>query len=339
MKKILLALVVLIIAGSAVYFISSKTSSNPGSPSPASVETPADNAVVWKPAGSNPYMLLKNVKFRYTDDVFVNIHDLLGQSEPNKPNKYVDMNDVTTFTIHVLSAQCSLVPEVMGTLFNKYVLNYEGAPLKDMKISIVETEIDGQKVPMLKTSGKMKMVVWVPFEMISRIGVDKATNCMTIDAEKVSSMGFPYLKKIMDVSPIKLENLLSIAPGRGLFIKGNTLYVEAVNITPPPKMRGNILDVKINAKNNCVDLKIGDVNAPKVEYTLLVPDAKNYMYIFKGDVIFGKNLSSDGRLQLIDTDPSDYLDYYLRKYLKQMEKGVIHMKEDASLVVDIGDYE
>lgn len=339
MKKILLALVVLIIAGSAFFLISSKPSSSPGSNNPAQVETPADNAVVWKPAGSNPYMLLKNVKFRYTDDVFVNIHDLLGESEPNKPNKYVDMNDVTSFTIHVLSAQCSLVPKVMETLFNKYVLNYEGAPLKDMKISIVETDVNGQKVPMLKTSGKMKMVVWVPFEMISRIGIDKATNCMTIDAEKVSSMGFPYLKNIMDVSPIKLENLLSIAPGRGLFIKGNTLYVEAVNITPPPKMRGNILDAKINAKNNCVDLKLGDVNAPKVEYSLLVPDAKNYMYIFKGDVIFGKNLSSDGRLQLVDTDPSDYLDYYLRKYLKQMEKGVIHMREDASLVVDIGDYE
>lgn len=338
MKKILLAFVVLIVAGSVFYFVSIKPCSSASIKNPVPVEKPADNAVVWKLAGSNPYMLLKNVKFRYTEDVFVNIQDLLGESEPNKPNKYVDMNDVTSFTIHVLRAQCSLVPEVMEILFNKHVLNYKGAPLKDMKISIVETEVDGQKVPMLKTRGKMKMVMWVPFEMISRIGVDKATNCMTIDAEKVSSMGFPYLKKIMDVSPIKLENLLSIAPGRGLFIKRNTLYVEAVNITPPPKMRGTILDAKINAKNNCVDLKLGDVNAPNVEYSLLVPDAKNYMYIFKGDVIFGKNLSSDGRLQLIDTDPSDYLDYYLRKYLKQMEKGVIHMREDASLVVDIGDY-
>lgn len=338
MKKILLALVVLITAGSAFFLISSKPSSNPGSNNPVSVEKPADNAVVWKPAGSNPYMLLKNVKFRYTEDVFVNIHDLLGESEPNKPNKYVDMNDVTSFTIHVLSAQCSLVPEVMDNLFNNYVFNYEGSPLKDVKNSIIETEVNGQKVAKLKVSGMMKMGVWIPFEMISRCGLDKSTNSMTIETEKIKSMGFPYVKNLMDVSPIKLENLMSIKPGRGLFIKGNTLHVEAVNITPPPKMRGTILEAKLNAKNNCVDLKIGDVNAPKVEYSLLVPDAKNYMYIFKGDVIFGKNLSSDGRLQLIDTDPSDYLDYYLRKYLKQMEKGVIHMREDASLVVDIGDY-
>ena len=101
---------------------------------------------------------------------------MLSITEKIKPYPYVDMNNDQSFSLKIISGHCSLEPPVMETLFNKHVLNYKGAPLKDLKLSTVEMDIDGQKVPMLKTSGMMKLVVWLPFEMIARVGVDKPTN-------------------------------------------------------------------------------------------------------------------------------------------------------------------
>jgi hypothetical protein len=54
----------------------------------------------------------------------------------------------------------------METLFSKFVLNYDGAPLKDIKMSIVEREIDGRKRGVLKTSGLMNRGGWLRCEMI-----------------------------------------------------------------------------------------------------------------------------------------------------------------------------
>lgn len=345
MKKILLACVVIILlAGFSFYVLksgSSKSSAPPAGISQAGAEQAQSvtNAVDWTPSKDNPYMLLKNVKFRFAEDIYFNVHNMLSLTEPDKPYKYVNMNDGKSFIINIITAQCSLDPFVMENLFNNYVLNYEGSPLKKLKIAMAEMDVNGEKIPALKISGMMRMGVWLPFEMTSRVGLEKSTNQMTIEALKIKSVGLPFVKNLMDMSGIKLETLLSIKPGRGLSIVKNTMYVDALNLTPPPKLAGNILDVRVNLKNNCVDLHMGQSKPADVKYTLLVPEAKNYIYIFNGSLIFGKLFSSNGRLQLVDANPSDYFDFYLDKYLLQLSRSDIKMTEDAAMVVNTRDYQ
>jgi OOP family OmpA-OmpF porin len=249
------------------------------------------------------------------------------------------MNNDRSFLIKILEGSVSVEPLVLSTIFRKQILNYEGAPLKDVQVSIVEMDIDGKKVPLLKTTGKMKLVIWSPFEMISTLGVDKATNCMMINAVKISAFGFPVAKIFMDISPIKLEHLISIKPGKGLTFKKNTMYIDTLNIMPPPKQIGKVLDIQINAKTNTLDLKLGEEKPPVIKYTLLDPKAKNYIYIFNGNLIFGKMLSSNGRMQLVDANPSDYLDFYLAKYLLQISRSKVQMTPDAAQIVTMVDYQ
>ncbi len=117
------------------------------------------------------------------------------------------------------------------------------------------------------------------------------------------------------------------------------MYVDALNITPPPKLVGKLLDAKANVSTNSVDLTLGEEKPANVKYTLLVPDAKNFIYIFQGSLIFGKLLALDANLQLVDANPADYLDFYLKKYLLQLSRSAIRMKPDASLIVNIADYQ
>jgi len=332
MKKVVIAGVVIIVLVFSFIGFLHGNNAKPSSPSGAAVSS-------GMPSGADTYMLLKNVKFRFAEDIFINVHHMLSITEKIKPYPYVDMNNDQSFSLKIISGHCSLEPPVMETLFNKHVFNYKGAPLKDLKLSTVEMDIDGQKVPMLKTSGMMKLVVWLPFEMIARVGVDKPTNRMTLEAYKIKSVGLPFVKNLMDMSGVKLSTLLSIEPGRGLSIEKNTMYVDALNITPPPKLVGKLLDAKVNVSTNSVDLTLGEEKPANVKYTLLVPDAKNFIYIFHGSLIFGKLLALDANLQLVDANPADYLDFYLKKYLLQLSRSAIRMKPDASLIVNIADYQ
>jgi outer membrane protein OmpA-like peptidoglycan-associated protein len=108
---------------------------------------------------------------------------------------------------------------------------------------------------------------------------------------------------------------------------------------PPPKQIGKVLDIQINAKTNTLDLKLGEEKPPVIKYTLLDPKAKNYIYIFNGNLIFGKMLSSNGRMQLVDANPSDYLDFYLAKYLLQISRSKVQMTPDAAQIVTMVDYQ
>jgi hypothetical protein len=107
---------------------------------------------------------------------------------------------------------------------------------------------------------------------------------------------------------------------------------------PPPKLSGKLIDVAINIQNKNIDMTFGEDNPPKARYSLLVPRAKNYIYICQGSVIFGKMLASDGRTQLIDSNPSDPFDFYLKKYLFQISRSSIRMTEGSSLIIYMPDY-
>ncbi|MBN1366267.1 MAG: hypothetical protein JW976_15815 [Syntrophaceae bacterium] len=361
MKKLLVCVVVLVVIAFAIfyYFKYMRPAATPSAAGTSIVEQTVKPKVSWIPSTGYPYMVLKNVKFRFQEDIYVNIHNMVSTTETIKPYKYVDMNNVNSFAIKVISGQVSIDPSVMDAIFSKLIFNYDGAPLKEVKMSTTEMEVDGKKVGMLKVKGWMKLdaslpfelmgmreinglkklAAWFPFEMTSRVGLDKSTNRLAIEAEKVKSLGFPFVKGLMDLSRVKLEQVLPIKPGIGLSIVKNTMYVDTLGIMPPPKQIANVLDVQINTKNNCIDVKVGEEKPARVNYSLLVPDAKNYIYMFNGMVIFGKMLAADGKTQMIDNNPSDFFDFYLNRYIFQLSKSVIKMTEDASQIVYMPDYQ
>ena len=71
---------------------------------------------------------------------------------------------------------------------------------------------------------------------------------------------------------------------------------------------------------------------------LPVKDVKNYLYLYQGDVKFGKLMMVDARLQMVDATQKSDFDFYLKKYQLPLALGSSKIMRDGSVVATIPDY-
>lgn len=196
-------------------------------------------------------------------------------------------------------------------------------------------QVDGKPERRLLLSGDMKLVMWLGFEMTGKMSLDKDNVLMVIEAEKIKSLGNPMTKPLLDVVGLDLETLLPVPKGRGITMQGNKIIVEPFMLFPPPKIGGYITEMKI--EENGLRLKFN--NDFKVKFPPLPePNVNNYLFLYQGDVKFGKLRMVDTRLQMIDADQKDDFDFYLKKYFKPLTHGFSKIKADGAVVAIIPDY-
>lgn len=79
-------------------------------------------------------------------------------------------------------------------------------------------------------------------------------------------------------------------------------------------MYGKLESLKV--KNNGIVLKferVKTMNFPSMPSS----NAKNYLFLFNGDVKFGQlvmNMIGNANMEMVDSDPSDIFDFYLKEY-------------------------
>lgn len=279
------------------------------------------------------FMKLQNLKFRLTDKIDMQVKTLTAEAIPKGNETMVNFDDIHSFAIDILQGEVLLKPHVLETIFNDIVFNFPGSPLKNQKMEFVK--IDGKKERRLKLTGEMKLVFWIPFEMIAKISLDKKKVLMIIEAESIRSLGNPYTKTLLDMVGLDLETLLPIPAGRGLEMKENKIIVQPFEIFPPPQIGGYLTDIQL--LENAMFLKFDNphkVNFPEMP----VPEAKNYLFLYKGDVKFGKLRMIDARLQMIDLNQKDAFDFYLKKYFNALARGYSKIRFDKSVVAYLPDH-
>ena len=281
------------------------------------------------------FMLLKNLNFRLSDNIDLSIKNMFAEAVPKKPNKMVNFDDVNSFAIDIFDAEVTLPIRVMEVLFNDYVFNYPGSQLKNLKMKVIDFEVDGgKKEKRLKLTGDMKLVFWIGFEMIAKITLDPKNVLLLIEAESIKALGLPS-KGMLGLLGLYLEKLLTVPYGRGVSIKKNTITIDPFAIFPPPQIGGYITKIKLG--KNSLFLKF--TNTFKLKFPPL-PDkkAKNYLFLYKGDVKFGKLFMVDARLQMVDNDPKDPFDFYLKNYSGPLSKGKSKIRRNGSVIAYIPDY-
>jgi len=284
---------------------------------------------------SGTYMKLANLNFRLTDEIIMQVKELIGEAIPKAKNGIVNFDDINSFRIDILSGEAFVKTEIMEYIFNNMVFNYDGSPLKNMKMEFVEKEENGQKVRKLKLSGDMKLVMWIGFEMIGKMYLDREKTLMVIEAEEIKSLGNPYTKTLLDAVGLNMEKLLPVPSGRGLTMVGNKIIVEPFKIFPPPQIGGFISDMRVQATG----LQLFFSSKTKVNFPPLPrKDVKNYLYLYQGDVKFGKLMMVDARLQMVDSSQNSDFDFYLKKYQLPLALGTSKIMADGSVVATIPDY-
>jgi hypothetical protein len=272
--------------------------------------TPAATPASASTSAAGPVQIeMKNVRLHLDDGIILNVRTLRGEmiSKTDGPPVFDDRN---SYVLRVFTGDVSMDMPSLTNLMNRYVFAYDGAPLRDISISV-----DAGK---LKMKGQMNKGVWLPFSMHAVPGAT-ADGRLLLDTKSVNALGIPATK-LMDLLGLTLADLMTVEQRRGVEIKDDLVMISTGRVLPPPQMQAHL------ARTEIVDGALRELFSPadgRPVPTLTPPDPKsrNYFY-FRGAIIrFGKLTMTGADLQLIDIDERDAFDFYTAKYNAQLVAG------------------
>jgi hypothetical protein len=211
---------------------------------------------------------------------------------------------------------------------NRHVLAYEGAPLKDLKISALP---DGR----LEQKGRLRKGIDLPFTMKAEVGTTPDGR-LRLRLDSMKTLGVPA-KGLMDLLDLELDSFVQLKNRRGIVINDNDIEISPGQVLPPPEIRGYLARAAVANGRLVQSFSSGAGPRPA---KLTPPDARaaNYVYFSGNDIRFGKLTMSGADLQLIDADPKDAFDFFPRRYVRQLVAGYSKNTPQKGLKTYMPDY-
>lgn len=289
---------------------------------------------IYTSTGNETLMSLKNVNFRFTPRINLELAYLKAKLTALPPNTLLNFDDINSFQIRILEGEALLHVDVMKHIFKDNIFNYEGSPLKLDTIQLLPPGKDGSN--QVKLTGEMKFILWLKFEMIGDLLLDKQNMKIVIAAKQIKALYNPYTKGLLGFIGLNLEKLLPVPDGRGIAIRKNKIIVSPYSLFPPPKLSGDIESMSIQGDNVLLKFQSNTrVQLPPPPR----PNAANYLFVYKGDLKFGKLVMYDAYLEMVDKDPSDIFDFYLKDYHRVLTSGgSAIIQPNKSVLVNMPDY-
>lgn len=261
------------------------------------------------PRGAITQFYTRNVVYRVDEDIVVGMPDLVADLQVKRPNHPLIPANKEDFVVNIHTGNLVIEDAAMTSIFNKYVFNYEGSPLSDLKIA----NKDGK----IAMSGTMHKGIPLPFSMEGTLAPNGAGQ-LILKPESVRSAGIP-VKGIMDVLGLEMAKLIN-SRAAGVKIDGNNIVIYPDKLLPPPAINGFVTGARV--ENGRVVMVFDDkVRRPYPD----VPEAsaKNYLLMWGGTVLINNHLILDAKLQQIDTTPQDPMKFYMPLYREQLAAGYV----------------
>jgi hypothetical protein len=266
---------------------------------------------------------MQNVNFRVSRDVVLEVHALRGSLQSTKPDVPITLDDADTFAVNIDSAQVAITPQSLTSLMKSYVLAYEGAPLKNVTVSIEHGK--------LVQKGTVHKGVDLPFEIEGSVSATQDGN-IRVHADKIKSAHIP-VKGLLHLLGEDLSKLVNQNAGRGMTVSGDDIILTPRTLTPPPHLIGHVTRVSI------VGGKIVQVFGPSRTEPPLTPPlrATSYIYHRGGILRFGKFTMNDADLEIVGNRPGVF-DFFQREYQKQLVAGYSKSTSSNGLIAHMVDY-
>ncbi len=263
---------------------------------------------------------MRNVDFHIGNGVILHIKRLRGEMHSLK-NGVVDFDDVASYETDVTSAQVGMNGEDLTNLMNRYVFNYEGAPLSHL---VLEVTPEG-----LRQRGTLHKGVDIPFDMVAAVSLTPDGKIQLHPTSlKIFGVNGSMLMKALGLS---LEKMMDLSKAKGITVKGNDLFLDALAVFPPPVIRGKLTTVRIDGDQ--LVQTIGDATDTSLPAMRLDPDATNYMFYHGGTLHFGKLFMTDAEMLVVDADQRTPFDFDNPNYRAQLIAG--HSKTLADLGLEV----
>jgi hypothetical protein len=266
---------------------------------------------------------MKNVNFRLARDISLEVRTLRGQLERTKPEVPVTFDDSASFNVRIDSAQVAISPASLSALMNSYVLAYENAPVRNVKVSIENGR--------LIQKGTIHKKVDVPFEIEGSLSTTDDGN-IRLHADKIKSAHVP-VKGLLHLFGEDLSKLIKQNSARGMTVEGDDIILTLAKLTPPPHLEGRVTRVTI------ADGKIVQYFDSGRHPEPLNPPFRTGAYIYhRGGVLrFGKLTMNDADLEIVGDRPGLF-DFFQKEYQKQLIAGYSKNTPANGLVAHMVDY-
>ena len=270
-------------------------------PSAAAAEKPAEK----RDAGVRTQM--RNVKFRFAENVAVSIKSLTGALVPTLGHDLPVMDDKNSFLIRIDSAATTIGPADLANVFNSYVLAGPHAPLSAISMTIDK----GQ----LKVKGRLADKGNIPFETVSALSATPDGR-IRLHSDKVKALHVP-VTGLMDAFGIEVDDLIKNGKIPGVQSEENDLILDLQQILPPPHLQGSVTSIRVEGTSIAANFGKPASDAKQLRNA----PTGNFM-MFQGNRLrFGKTTMDDCDIILSDLDPSDPMDFFLDHYVQQMAAG------------------
>jgi len=265
---------------------------------------------------------MRNVTFRFSDTVAVEIKSLNGVLTPLGKNEFPNFDDKDSFKLRVSTAEIAMDSRDLANVLNSYVFARPHSPLAQLSISVEKGH--------LKVKGKLHDKGDIPFET-EGILTPTADGRIRLHSEKIKAIHLP-VKGLMDLFGIDLSSLIKEGKVPGVGAQEDDLILDLEQILPPPHIEGKVISVRMEG-GKIIQI-FGGSGAKPVKNIR----AGNYMAFKNNRIRLGKLVMNDTDLILIDMDPNDPLDFFLDHYKDQLSAGYSKLTPDSGLRVYIKDY-
>ncbi len=268
---------------------------------------------------------MRNVDFYVDPAVALRIHSLRGTMRSIHGGPVV-FDDKRSFTLHLDTAEVGLKSSDLTALMNKYVFNYRGSPLTNLRVTMSGSQI--------VQKGTLHKALDVPFEITASLSVTPDGR-IRIHPTKTVILGL-HVDHLMKALGLSLDKIISLSGAKGATVRGNDILLDATAILPPPVIEGRIAAIRVEG-DEVVQTFTPDSRTLSVELPLPVAGASNYMYYKRGILRFGKLLMLDAEMLITDLDPQDPFKFSLDRYNEQLVAGYSRTLPDLGLEVYMRD--
>jgi len=302
-----------LIACAAIFVLPTLIAAQEQNPSSKPADEKSDGAVQAQ---------MRNVIFRFTDDVAVHIKSMNGALLPAGGNDFPVFDDKSSFILRIDAGEVTITAQDLGNVLNSYVFARPGAPLAGISVSIDKN--------LLKIKGRLRGKGEIPFETQGTLSLTPEGKAR-LHTEKVKALGVP-VKGLMDTLGIEIADLIKSGKVPGVGTQENDLILDLSTVLPPPHIQGKVVSIRI--EGNYIVLVFGDsgTKAAKLQN-------RNYM-AFKGNRLrFGKLTMDGADVTLFDMDPQDPMVFFLDHYRDQLAAGYTKISSNFALRVYIKDFD
>ena len=262
---------------------------------------------------------MRNVNFYLMPNSALRIRSLRGTMRSLKEGP-VEFDDKNSFIIHLTYAEIGLNGTDITTLMNKYIFAYPGAPLKRLQVHTAGSQV--------VQTGVMHKILDIPFQITADVSVTPE-GLIRLHPVKTRILGVDG-NSLMRAFGLTLQKILDLSKAKGVTVKGNDLFLDPVQILPPPAIEGRITAIRVEG-----DQLVQTFGTMAEATPLAQPDtsAAAYMFFKGGTLHFGKLLMLDAEMQVVDLRPTGFFNFDLDKYQDQLVAGYERTLPDLGLEV------